>query len=76
MLRDIRLGFDNKRAILLAEVLALRVRPDLVGERDRLDVAKMGLIGRLAGADYVRLSDVFSIPRVTPADLAERGSPA
>ena len=76
MLRDIRLGFDNKRAILLAEVLALRVRPDLVGERDRLDVTKMGLIGRLAGADYVRLSDVFSIPRVTPADLAERGSPA
>ncbi len=72
MIRDIRLGIENKRAILLAEVLALRIRPDLVDDANRVDMMRTRIIGRLAGADYVRLSDVFSVPRVTAADLAKR----
>lgn len=72
MIRDIRLGIENKRAILLAEVLALRIHPDLVDDANRVDMMRTRIIGRLAGADYVRLSDVFSVPRVTAADLAKR----
>lgn len=76
LLRDVRLGEGNARAILLAEVVALRVRDDLVGANDRIDVARTGIVGRLAGADYVRLSDIFSIPRITPEAALKRRSPA
>jgi flavin reductase (DIM6/NTAB) family NADH-FMN oxidoreductase RutF len=71
MIRDIRLGIENKRAILLAEVVAFRIRPDLVDETNRVDMTRTRIIGRLAGADYVRLTDIFSVPRVTAADLAK-----
>jgi flavin reductase (DIM6/NTAB) family NADH-FMN oxidoreductase RutF len=69
--RDLRLGVDNKRAILLGEVLALRIREDLVDAQDRVDMLRTRIVGRLAGSDYVRLSDIFSIPRVTASDLAK-----
>jgi flavin reductase (DIM6/NTAB) family NADH-FMN oxidoreductase RutF len=72
LLRDVRLGADNKRAILLGEVLALRIRADLVDARDRVDMARTGIIGRLAGPDYVRLTDIFAVPRVTAEDFAKR----
>ncbi|MFN7190491.1 MAG: flavin reductase family protein, partial [Rhodospirillales bacterium] len=53
ILQDVRLGADNKRAILLGEVLALRIREDLVDPaNDRVDTARMALIGRLAASDY------------------------
>jgi flavin reductase (DIM6/NTAB) family NADH-FMN oxidoreductase RutF len=71
LLQDVRLGADNKRAILLGEVLALRIREDLVDPtNDRIDTARMALIGRLAASDYVRLTDRISMPRVSAADLA------
>jgi flavin reductase (DIM6/NTAB) family NADH-FMN oxidoreductase RutF len=73
LLRDVRLGDGNKRAILLGEVVALRIRDDLVDPAtDRVDTEKMALIGRLAGPDYVRITDRFALPRVTPAQLPER----
>jgi flavin reductase (DIM6/NTAB) family NADH-FMN oxidoreductase RutF len=72
LLRDVRLGDNNKRAILLGEVVAMRLRADLVDANDRVDMDKMRIVGRLAGSDYVRLTDRFTIPRVTPADLAKR----
>jgi len=73
LLQDVRLGEDNKRAILLGEVLAFRIRADLVDPaNDRVDTAKLGLIGRLAGGGYVRLTDTYEIPRVTAAQLAAK----
>jgi flavin reductase (DIM6/NTAB) family NADH-FMN oxidoreductase RutF len=72
LMRDIRLGIENKRAILLGEVLALRIREDLVDDNDRVDMLRTRIIGRLAGADYVRLTDILSAPRVTAEDLAKR----
>jgi hypothetical protein len=32
----------------------------------------MALIGRLAASDYVRLTDRYSMPRVSAADLAAK----
>ncbi|MFN8704596.1 MAG: flavin reductase family protein [Rhodospirillales bacterium] len=73
ILQDVRLGADNKRAILLGEVLALRIREDLVDPaNDRVDTARMALIGRLAASDYVRLTDRYAMPRVSAADLAKK----
>lgn len=72
LIRDIRLGVENKRAILLAEVLAFHIRADLVDAENRVDMLRTRIVGRLAGSDYVRLTDVFSIPRVTAEDLAKR----
>ena len=70
---DLRLGDGNKRAILLGEVVAFRIRPDLVDPAsDRVDTAKLGLIGRLGAHDYVRLTDRFPMPFVSAADLAKR----
>lgn len=71
--RDLRLGEGNKRAILLGEVVAFRIRPDLVDPAtDRVDTAKLGLIGRLGAHDYVRLTDRFPMPFLSAADLAKR----
>ena len=70
ILQDVRLGTDNKRAILLGEVVAFRIRDDLVDPaNDRVDTHRMALIGRLGASDYVRLSDVFAMKRVSAADL-------
>jgi flavin reductase (DIM6/NTAB) family NADH-FMN oxidoreductase RutF len=72
-LRDVRLGDGNKRAILLGEVVAFRIRDDLIDpETNRIDTAKLGLIGRLGAADYVRLTDRFAMPFLSAADLAKR----
>jgi len=72
ILQDVRLGADNKRAILLGEVVAFRIREDLVDPaNDRVDTNRMALIGRLGASDYVRLSDVFAMKRVSVADLAK-----
>ena len=71
ILQDVRLGTGNKRAILLGEVVAFRIREDLVDPaNDRVDTNRMALIGRLGASDYVRLSDVFAMKRVSVADLA------
>jgi flavin reductase (DIM6/NTAB) family NADH-FMN oxidoreductase RutF len=68
----VRLGADNKRAILLGEVVAFRIREDLVDPaNDRVDTNRMALIGRLGASNYVRLSDVFAMKRVSVADLAK-----
>ncbi len=63
--QEIRLGPQEDRSILLGEVLHCRVRDGLVDARCRIDREKLRLVGRLAGAGYVRLSDPFDMPRLS-----------
>ncbi len=70
---DVRLGDDNKRAILLGEVVAFSIRDDLVDPAsDRVHTDRLNLLGRLAGGGYVRLTDRLEIPRVTPETLGRK----
>jgi flavin reductase (DIM6/NTAB) family NADH-FMN oxidoreductase RutF len=66
--QEIRLGPREERSILLGEVLHCHVRDGLVDARCRIDMTKLRLVGRLAGAGYVRLSDPFDMPRLSYAE--------
>jgi flavin reductase (DIM6/NTAB) family NADH-FMN oxidoreductase RutF len=71
--QDIRLGNDNKRAIILGEVVALSIREDLVDPaNDRVHTDRLNLLGRLAGGGYVRLTDRLEIPRVVPEQVLRK----
>lgn len=65
------LRYRQGRSIIVGEVVAFHVRDGLVDERFHVDTLKLDLVGRLAGGGYCRLSDPFSIPRLSPKDWAE-----
>ncbi len=65
------LRYRQGRSIIVGEVVAFHVRDGLVDERFHVDTLKLDLVGRLAGGGYCRLSDPFSIPRLSPADWAD-----
>lgn len=62
------LRYRNGRSIVVGEVVAFHVRDGIVDERFRVDTLGLDLVGRLAGGGYCRLTDPFSIARLTPAD--------
>lgn len=53
----------GKWTLVLGEVLAIRCREDLVNERLRVDVDALKPLGRLAGNDYCRIRDRFTVER-------------
>lgn len=53
----------GKWTLVLGEVLAIRCREDLLDERLRVSVDGLKPIGRLAGNDYCRIADRFTIDR-------------
>ncbi|HMK07923.1 MAG TPA: flavin reductase family protein [Anaerolineales bacterium] len=50
-------------ALVLGRIVHLHVAESVLGEGDRIDLAALRPIGRLAGAAYCRVSDVFQMPR-------------
>jgi flavin reductase (DIM6/NTAB) family NADH-FMN oxidoreductase RutF len=59
----------RKHTIAIGEVLAFRVREDLIDlEKLYVDPVLWQPIGRLIGGDYARLTDRFPIPRVSLED--------
>lgn len=59
----------RKHSIAIGEVVAFRVRADLI-DTDRLhvDAERWQPIGRLIGGDYTRIGDRFTLSRVSLAD--------
>jgi len=47
--------------LVLGEVIAIHVDPDVVSSEGRVDMAALRGVGRLAGRDYCRLGDAFSL---------------
>ena len=52
--------------IVIGQVVHLFVRDDVLGENNRIDVDKVGAIGRMAGYEYCRTGDRFEIPNGLP----------
>ena len=59
-LQNIEFG---KWTLVLGEVVAIRCREDLLDARLRVDVAALNPLGRLAGNDYCRVGDRFTVER-------------
>ena len=63
------LRYPNGRSIVVGEVVAFHIRDGVVDERFHVDALALDLVGRMAGAGgYCRLSDPFSIARLTPEE--------
>ena len=54
--------------MVLGEVVAFHVDDELVDDF-RIDLEKLAPIGRLAGASYTRVNDLFEMTRVPYASL-------
>lgn len=61
---ELRLGQDGCNSVLLAEVTRVHLIDDALSNDRNIDPHCLNLIGRLAGGDYVRLSDRFRMPRL------------
>jgi len=53
----------GKWTLVLGEVVAIRCREHLLDARLRVDVAALNPLGRLAGNDYCRVGDRFTVER-------------
>ena len=53
----------GKWTLVLGDVVAIRCREDLLDARLRVDVAALNPLGRLAGNDYCRVGDRFTVER-------------
>lgn len=60
------LRYPGGRSIVVGEVVAFHIRDGLVDDQFHVDALGLDLVGRMAGAGgYCRLSDPFSIPRLS-----------
>lgn len=50
-------------ALILGRIVHLHVDPSVLIGDDKIDIGKLRPIGRLAGAEYCRVTDVFQMPR-------------
>jgi len=72
LLDELRYGDAGKRSIVVGEILHVHVRDDVLEPSLRVDQSKLQLVGRLAGAGYVHLSDRFEIPRISVEEWQQR----
>ena len=71
--RAMSLVFSTTRELLIAEVVGLHADRDLIDLAAlHIDTAKYRPIGRLAGADYCRQGEIFSMTRESYADWKTR----
>ncbi|MCX7685009.1 MAG: flavin reductase family protein [Acetobacteraceae bacterium] len=65
LFRAVEIG---KHLLVLGRVLAMEIRDDCVldAARRHVDTPRLGLIGRMGGGGYVRLTDRLEMPRLTP----------
>jgi flavin reductase (DIM6/NTAB) family NADH-FMN oxidoreductase RutF len=65
----------GRHTIVLGRVLAAHIRDDCVLDAGKchVDTPRLGLVGRMHGRGwYVRTTDRFEVPRMTPAEWAAR----
>ena len=71
--RAMSLVFSTTRELLIGEVVGVHARRDLIDTKAlHIDTAKYRPIGRLAGSDYCRQGEVFSMTRESYADWNKR----
>ncbi len=58
-------------SLVLGRVLHIHVADDVLYDSDKIDLEKLKPIGRLAGAGYCRVTDLFDMPR-PPSQLTRR----
>jgi len=64
--RTVTLELNKGRHLVVGEVLRMHVRDDAIdAERMRIDLDRLGVIGRATGASYVRTADRFDLRRMT-----------
>lgn len=65
------LEIHAERTVVLGEVVAMHVDDGVVLDADRchIDMAALGLIGRLGGNTYSRTHDLFDLPRPSMAEI-------
>jgi flavin reductase (DIM6/NTAB) family NADH-FMN oxidoreductase RutF len=75
--RYMTLEISRSREIILGEVVAVHLRPDIVDtEKLYVDHAGLDALGRMGGHGYVRTTDYFDLPTMTLAQWQEEGSRA
>ena len=73
--RYVTLEMSRYRHIVLAEVLHLHYRDDIVDPRKLyVDAHRLNAVGRLGGPQYCTTRDVFDMPRIDVADWVKRKS--
>ena len=71
--RTVTLEIHDGRHLIVGEILRMHVRDGAVDpESLRVDLDRLGQIGRLMGAGYTRISDRFEMPRISVAAWDER----
>lgn len=56
--------------LILGEVVCMEVKDEIMDPGDRVSLDRLQPIGRLSGSDYCVLSDIFSLDRPTPEEMA------
>jgi flavin reductase (DIM6/NTAB) family NADH-FMN oxidoreductase RutF len=54
----------NGGSVVIGRVVHIHISDDLLYNGDKIDLARLKPIGRLAGAAYCRVTDTFEIPRL------------
>ena len=73
--RIVTLEIHNARHIVIGEVVRMHVRDEAVDPASlRVDLDRLGPVGRLMGPGYVRITDRFDMPRLSLEDWNERNS--
>jgi hypothetical protein len=50
-------------SVVIGRVVYLHIKDSVLLDDDKIDVARLDPIGRLAGASYCRITDMFEMPR-------------
>ena len=59
--RTLQIVEVGRSRLVIGEVLLIGIREDLVDERLRVDIDRMALVARLAGAGYCRIGERFDL---------------
>ncbi|MDN5697742.1 MAG: flavin reductase family protein [Rubrobacter sp.] len=62
---------EGGATLIIGTVRLMHIRDDLINERNHIDIGALSPVGRLAGAEYARVRETYSIPR--PSYDHERG---
>ncbi len=73
--RIVTLEIHDARHIVIGEIVRMHVRDEAVDPASlRVDLDRLGPVGRLMGPGYVRITDRFDMPRLSLEDWNERNS--
>ncbi|MEA3166056.1 MAG: hypothetical protein QOJ26_925 [Thermoplasmata archaeon] len=73
--QEIQLGSRGGTSLLIGEVVHLAADDRVLDARQNVDPAKLVLVARLGGQEYVDTSQFFTMRRPSPDDLLRRDAP-